>query len=98
MKIPEFEPVYDMWVQMKHIFGKKYKTTVRSFSIFFSVMLPIIFIIIGIVISLEAYSPSSNPEDNIAITWVKYYTIAYFMALAFAFNTGSYCGSIVKER
>ncbi len=98
VKVPEYEPIYRMSTQIKHIFIKKFKTTIRSSSIFFSVLLPIIFIVIGIVITMEAFTPSQDPKRNIYITWSKYYTIAFFFALAFAFNTASYCGSLVKER
>lgn len=87
-----------MSTQIKHVFIKKFKTTIRSPSIFFSVLLPIIFIVIGIAISMEAFQPSTDQKTQIYLTWSKYYTIAYFFSLAFAFNTASYCGSLVKER
>lgn len=87
-----------MSTQIKHIFIKKFKTTVRSPSIFFSVLLPIIFIVIGIAVTMEAFKPSQDVKTQIWLTWSKYYTMAYFFAIAFAFNTASYCGSIVKER
>lgn len=87
-----------MSTQIKYIFRKKFRTTIRSPSLFFSILLPVIFIVMGIVISMEAFEPSPDPKTNVVITWSKYYTIVYFMSLAFAFNTASYCGSIVKER
>ena len=98
VKIPQYEPVYKLSTQMGQIFIKKFKTTIRSPSIFFSVMLPVIFIIVGIVVTMKAFEPSSDPKTQVRLTWSKYYTLSTFFAIAFAFNTGSYCGSLVKER
>lgn len=87
-----------MATQVKHIFIKKFKTTLRSPSVFFSIILPVIFIVVGIVIAMEAFQPSSDPRVEVLLTWSKYNTIAFFISLAYAFNTAQYCGSIVKER
>ena len=60
-------------------------------------MLPIIFIVVGIVITLSAFPVVPGDEETTIInTWSKYYTLSFFMCLAFAFNTASYCGSLVK--
>jgi len=62
-------------------------------------MLPIIFIVIGVIIALEAFPVVPNDQKTTIInTWSRYYTWSTFMCLAFAFNTASYCGSLVKER
>ena len=45
---------------------------------------------------MKAFQPSDDPKTQVIQTWSKYYTLAAFFALAFAFNTGSYCGSLVK--
>lgn len=87
-----------MSAQIKQIFIKKFYTTIRSPSIFFSVLLPVIFIIVGIVVTMEAFQPSDDPRRQVIVVWSRYYTLAAFFALAFALNTGSYCGSLVKER
>jgi hypothetical protein len=98
VQIPNYQAVFDFSSQFKYIFIKKFKTTIRSPSVFFSILLPAIFIVIGVVIAMEAYPYSDDPKTEVGNTWGKQYTIAYFMALAFAFNTGAYCGSLVKER
>lgn len=60
--IPEYKPVYKMSTQISHIFFKKLKTTIRSPSVFFSIILPIIFIVIGIAITLEAFPIVADNE------------------------------------
>jgi hypothetical protein len=72
---------------------KKVRITLRSFSVVSSLMLPIIFIVIGVVIAMIAFTEVSPTN-----TFYKFYTIGYFMVLAFSFNTASYCGNIVRER
>lgn len=56
------------------------------------------FIVVGVVISMIAYKNPPNENDAYIYAWAKFYTIGYFMALAFSFNTASYCGNIVRER
>ena len=45
-----------MSAQVKQVFIKKFKTTIRSPSIFFSVLLPVIFIVVGVVVTMEAFA------------------------------------------
>ena len=87
-----------MSTQIKQIMIKKLKTTIRSPSVFFSIMLPIILIVVGVVITMIAFPVSDDQKTSLINTWSKYNTIAFFMSLAFAFNTANYIGSIVKER
>lgn len=42
------------------------------------------------------YKNPTTATEVIVFVWTKYYTIAYFMSLAFSFNTASYCGSLVR--
>lgn len=100
VKVPDYQPQYNFKTQFRAIFMKKVWTTFRSFSVVTSLMLPVIFIVLGVIISMIAYkTPSTASLQQIAgSTWGKFYTIGYFMVLAFSFNTGSYCGNIVRER
>lgn len=75
---------------------KKIRTTFRSFSVVSSLFLPVVFIIVGVVISMIAYKNPASISISYVYVWAKFYTIGYFMALAFSFNTASYCGNIVR--
>jgi hypothetical protein len=68
----------------------------RSASVFFSVLLPILFIVSGVSISIITNPYSNNFIKNAGQTWNKFFVLGNFLALAFSFNTASYCGSLVK--
>lgn len=84
---------YSFKQQFKAVFIKKAILTFRSLSALFSIVLPTIFIISGVVIAAIAV----NGDDEV-LKWVKRYIMSYFMVWAFVFNTSAYCGSIVLER
>lgn len=61
VSVPEYQPKYTFATQFKEIFLKKVRTTFRTFSVFTSIFLPVMFIVIGIVISMVAFKNASSP-------------------------------------
>jgi uncharacterized protein (DUF983 family) len=59
-----------------------------------SLFLPTVYIVIGAIVSVTMQLGTSVYINN----WVKLYILAYFMTIAYSFNTSQVCGSIVAER
>lgn len=53
---------------------------------------------LGAIVSLIVKNNATNPSEIYIGRWSKFYILAYFMTIAYSFNTSAFCGSIVAER
>ena len=91
-------PVYRFSSQFKSVFNKKAISVLRSFSSVTSIGLPVIFMLVGTLVTIIAFKDKPESFTDAMWNYVKLSVLAYFMVWAFIFNTSSYCGSIVLER
>lgn len=78
---------------------RKARTVFRSFSTIVSVIMPSIFMSIGLIVVCAAIPNNEiDPVNRVTLDRIRLYILSYFMVWAFIFNTSSYCGSIVLER
>ena len=90
---------YSFTSQFKAVFTKKMKTVLRSFSSVVSVIMPTVFVCVGVlVVCIAIKNDYKDPRDRFYFNVLRLYILNIFMTWAFIFNTSSYCGSIVLER
>lgn len=75
------------------MFYRKATTTFRSLGTVVSVVLPIVFILMGVLLVCLVIEGDSEQER-----FIKRYLMGYFFVWAFVFNTSIYCGDLVLER
>jgi hypothetical protein len=63
---------------------------------FTSIMLPVIFVVVGAVIAMISFNSPSGYAQIVTFKWLTFYMISFFMSLAFSFNTAAYCGNVVR--
>jgi hypothetical protein len=93
LQLPDFECRYSYTRQFKAVFYRKFTTTFRSLGAIVSILLPTMFISLGILIASFAIE-----GDGDFIPWLKLFMMSYFMVWAFLFNTSIFCGDLVLER
>ena len=99
LRLPEVACAYSFGSQMKAIFQRKMRTTLRSFSSVISVIMPTAFMSIGVlVVCLALPNNKTNPADRVTFDRIRLFIMSYFMIWAFVFTTSSYCGDVVQER
>lgn len=65
----------------------------KSFGAIVSIMLPIIFISLGVLMSCVLIEGDSDIQQ-----WIRLYLMSFFFVWAFIFNTSTFCGDLVLER
>lgn len=93
LQLPNYECSYSCTRQFKAVFLRKFTSTFRSLGAIVSILLPTIFISLGVLISCLAIDGDSPVTE-----WARRYVISFFMVWAFIFNTSIYCGDLVLER
>ena len=91
--LPDVYCSYSFRAQFKAVFYRKAATTFRSLSTLSSIVLPVFFILLGVVLVCVVFEGDSDTER-----FLKRYLMAYFFVWGFVFNTSTYCGDLVLER
>ena len=94
----DIRPIYSFSAQFQAVFNKKALSTLRSFSSVMSIALPVMFMLIGTLVTIIAFKDEPDNIDPQIWNYIKLSVLAYFMVWSFIFNTSSYCGGIVLER
>lgn len=75
------------------------RTVLRSFSTVVSLIMPILFMSVGVlVVCIAIENNETDPAKRVDLDRVRLFVMSYFMVWAFIFNTSSYSGHIVLER
>ncbi len=75
------------------------RTVLRSFSTVVSLIMPILFMSVGVlVVCIAIKNNETDPAKRVNLDRLRLYVMSYFMVWAFIFNTSSYSGHIVLER
>lgn len=93
MSLPNASCKYSFFKQCKAIFLRKKMTSFRSLPGIISVLLPCLFIGLGMIISCLVIEGDSDQEKAIRL-----YLLSFFFIWSFIFNTSSFCGDLVLER
>lgn len=93
MQLPDAHCKYSFGKQFKAIILRKIMSSFRSLPGIVSIILPCLFIALGM-----TFSALLITTDDIQSKAIRLYLLSFFFVWTFIFNTSSFCGDLVLER